>query len=265
MNTTNLYREWASKVNHRKGLMLPISAIKTIQKQYNPGYSSVYMFDEESATKIMKSGNSKGMNKYPVYTDELAIDIDDPKDLAGWLVTLSHMNLYHTVYESGGKGYHIVIPLSKMVSGYEVPYSQSEWVKNLDLPCDMSLYQAGRLISLPGRVHAITGKLKKLINTYYGQPLELPLIKIPEFRFNKIEQNSDDSLKLGLAQLDLMASNPPTPGNRHMAIFAACKSLAEGGIEYEVALSLMITINNSWPNPKTSLEVEAAVKGAYEC
>lgn len=264
MSTTKLFYEWASKVNYRKGLMLPKTAIDTICKGYNPGYRSVYGFDEDSATKIMKSGSSKGMDKYPVYTDELILDIDDPRDLAGWLVVLSHQNLHHDVYESGGKGFHIIIPLTKLVSGYEVPYSMRTWVESQGLSCDLSLYQAGRLISLPGRIHTITNKPKKFISTYHGQPLELPMIKAPEFKFNKVSESSEDSLKLGLAQLDIMANNPPSPGNRHMTIWKAAKSLANGGLDYEVVLNLMIVINNSWPNPKTNLEVEQAVKGAYE-
>jgi hypothetical protein len=258
------YREWCSKPNLRKGRMLPLEALALMERTTDPGYCSVYMFSEADAEAIASTGTSKGMNKYPVHSDMIYIDIDTGETEARRACKiLKDEGLGYSVYSSGGKGYHIVVGLDKVYSGFNVPYSQRKWVEKREIACDMSLYQAGRLISMPGRIHPVTKARKTLLATVTGKPAVLELIDPPAPKFDYSQGDDTDSLKLALVQLSIMANNPPAEGNRHTSLWSVAKSLSEGGLSLECSVELLTLLNDSWPTPKDASEVERAVVGAY--
>ncbi len=74
-----LYYEWASTPKSRKGRMISEDAIITMIKMPDPGYSSVYRFNEADAQAIKDSGNSKNFKQYEVTSDTLIFDIDSGK------------------------------------------------------------------------------------------------------------------------------------------------------------------------------------------
>ncbi len=259
----NLYREWSSKVDRRKGRMVPLTALSVIETSYDPGYMSVYMFSAEDAYKITQQGNSQGFDKYAVHSDTLYIDIDSgQKDLDDCLAKLNKEGLGYYVYASGSKGHHVVIPLDTCYSGNNVPHSQLEWVRTRGIRCDFSLYRHGSLISMPGRVHPKTGQKKRLVHRAEGKRPQLILVDAPAPTFS-LQTSGKDSLPIGLAQLTSLVVNPPSEGGRHLSIWKTSKSLAEAGLSYATALDLMQTINASWPSPKSDDEVQRAVESAY--
>lgn len=256
-----LYFEWAQKVSHRKGRMVPETALPQILKMQDPGYRSVYMFSESDAKKM--EGSSKGFDQYVPHSNELIIDIDSGEwDLEMCTGLLGHDGFEYTVFSSGNKGYHVVLTLDKLYADHRLPYSQRKWVEQLGMAFDPSVYKHSSLISLEGRIHPVTKKRKTKLYHQPGKPLVLPLVSPPEKQI--VIGDDEESLKLGTAQLHSLVANPPTEGNRHGALWSCSKSLAEAGIPLEAALEFLQVINDKWPNPKAESEVERAVKAAYE-
>ncbi len=266
---TTWYKEWASSVKARKGRMLPLKAFDTILKYRDPGYSSVYMFKDEDAKTLSDTESSKGMKKFEVAADKIVIDIDTGIDgLATVGRKIEKEGIAFDVWESGGKGYHVEIP-HQLVADKRVPYSQKATVQALlgaDIDqADMTLYQHGRLLSLPGRVHPVTKKKKKLLFRVTGKVIELPLLDEPVKDIANFSVSNDLSLlSSGLFRAADLAQTPPSKGQRHITLWSTAKSLAEAGLDYETTLGILLKVNESWTNPKSDTEVQVAVRSAFQ-
>lgn len=260
-----LYREWASKVNNRKGRMVTLDTLDTLLKLRDPGYASVYMFDEAAAKEIAESGSSKGLSKYSVAANRLTLDIDTGDEgLTEVMRVLNMRGLACEIWSSGGKGYHVYIPHPLIISEH-LPNSHREAVKALGLTgVDPSLYQHGRLISLPGRVHPKTGKKKRFLHLNDGDLLNIPIIPDTKPVYN-FDVNKDlDMLSIGLWRVQDLIDMPPGPGERHTRIWGASKDLAGAGLSYETVLDIMQRANEQWEIPKSEDEVALAVGQAFK-
>lgn len=263
---SNFYVEWASTVKARKGTMISLPALSRIVKIKDPGYSSVYMFKEEDALLIRQAGHSKGLNQYEVAAQFLVIDCD--KGEKGRTVIediLRERGLAYEIWTSGGKGYHFYIPHAFVVDK-RLPASHKAAALALfpkDL-IDITLYQHGRLLSLPNRIHPVTKKRKALISTIQGKPLELTIVdEAPKVMSFQTAETSIQSLIEGLQRsVDLMVY-PPHAGQRHIRLWGTALDLARGGIEYDTALAILLKVNDTWDAPKTEEEITQAVNSAY--
>lgn len=256
------FREWCRIPAHRKGLMLPLKTIAQFEKAPDAGYASVYMFDAEATAAIKDAGNSSGLAQYSVYTDTLTLDLDqgEPQLVR---VREAIKGLAYRVYDSGGKGFHVVIQLDQMISGTNVPYSQRKWAEALNVDADLSLYQAGHIISLPGRRHPKTGKRKALVDIVPGASLSLPLLAPPVRTFSISESNQSE-LEQGLWRLISLLRQEPGVGSRHVALWATAKHFADAGLAFDSALDLLTEVNETWQEPKSLDELLAAVRQAYK-
>jgi hypothetical protein len=255
------YREWCLQPHHRRGCMLPLKTVAQFENAPDAGYASVYMFDADAAATIKDARSSSGLARYPVSADTLTLDLDKgEKQLE--LVESKIRGLAYKVYDSGGKGFHVVIKLSTMATGPNVPYSQRCWAEALGVGADLSLYQAGHIISLPGRKHPKTGRRKTLVREVAGEPLELLLTDPPE-RVFAISDSDQSELERGLWRLIGLLRQEPGAGNRHTALWSTAKHFADAGIEYDTALDLLTETNATWEEPKTIEDVEAAIRQAY--
>jgi hypothetical protein len=244
--------------------MVPLNALDSLQKLPNPGYISVYMFSEDAALKIKQSGTSKGLQQYPVAADELVIDIDNGDEgLAEVEVVLEAQGLAYQVWSSGGKGYHVCIP-HPLVCSEDLPYSHQQAVQGLGLKVDMSLYQHGRLISMPGRVHPKTKQKKRFIRQVEGKNLDLKIVKKPDLQFNFDDRAGLDELASGLMRVVNMLNTPPSPGNRHTKMWGAAKDLADAGLQFDTVLDVMGRVNESWDVQKDEAEIRLAIEQAFK-
>lgn len=251
------FKEFSGDVMMRTGLMVPAKA------QPGNGYCSLYYFRNKDAQTIRKSGSSKGLNKYPVWTNRLVMDYDDG-DATLWddFPKIAEFGAPFRIYTSGGKGYHVEIHIEPMV-GLNVPFFQRVFVTSHGFKVDLSLYQSGRLISNIGRVHPKTQRKKALIMEFFeGQPLVIPQNAQPPVPYE--EKKSDTMVFLqAIARLNKSLKYAPGIGNRHTALWGMAKDLAGGGLSHDTALELLLNVNKTWPNPKEDCEVEAAVEQAY--
>jgi hypothetical protein len=241
--------------------MLPIPVLKKFEQAPDAGYASVYMFDETASRDIRDSGNSAGFARFPVYTDTLTLDLDQGLEQLE-RVKNAITGLSYQVFDSGGKGYHIIIPLTKMMEGVNVPYYHKHWVEALRVEADLSLYQAGHIIALPGRKHPKTGRRKALVETVLGDRLTVPEVILPKPVFS-LRRPGPGSLEAVLWRVQALIQAPPVVGDRHTALWGAAKDLAEIGLAYDTVLDLFQEVNKTWKEPKLPEDVRSAVQQAF--
>lgn len=268
------YLEFAVEPFQRSGTMIPLSAYNDILKLPDPGYCSVYQFTQTDAFAIRAGGRSKDFGRLSVYADRLWMDFDG-KDLTDESVAeaksrtqaaakiLKNLGASFTVWFSGGKGFHICTKIQPM-DGIGVPYSQSQYVTALGVVCDMSLYQHGRLLSNPGRLHKKTGKRKELIHTHTGDtllqiPYSEPLVTtLP----NLGNMSSSDKAKLSVLRMLSILNNPPETGMRHTRMWSWAMSAFESGLSEDWIWQNLLLINSLLPDPKSIEDVRACMSRA---
>jgi hypothetical protein len=254
------YREWSPRLNARKGDMVSLDELdRIVQYARDPGFASVYAFNKADAEEIRSSGCSKGFDKYTPCSDTLPIDLDTGDSyLKEVLDKLSPYS--YKLYSSGGKGYHIVLN-HEFISSKDLPVSHARFVEDMQIPCDMTLYQAGRILALPGRVHSRTGKKKVLIEDHEGENIKVHLAPKLSAVFDFTTKDGDISGALGkLWSLSILQAEV---GQRHMKLWGMSMDMAKAGFDAESVYGMLLTINNSWKNPLSEEEVRAAVLQAY--
>jgi hypothetical protein len=229
----------------------------------NPGYASIYAFDEAAANEVIASKCSQGLGKYAVYSDRLIIDLDDGDstlpDVESKLVSAGYR---YDLYSSGGKGYHIYL-FHLPIGSVDLPYSQLQFVNKLDIKCDRSLYQHGRIVSLPGRIHEKTKRRKTLLKQVPGELISFPVVPRPTVIPVFEGLCGLDTLQAGVVSVLGMLMCEPDVGNRYQSIWATSRDLLRAGLKPESVLDIMMRINEQWRNQKPQSEVERAVLGAF--
>lgn len=270
------YHEIALQPFMRSGLMVPRSALPDLFKLEDTGYCSVYAFEESAKWAIKAQGDATGLSRFPVYSDRLWIDIDSAdstpqevervkeytRELTRQFKTLDYS---FTVWDSGSKGFHIAIVIEPMF-GRDVPWSQLQYIKAAGITCDYSLYQAGRLLSNPGRLHPKTGRKKTKVFEHKGSViLSIPMLKSPD----KPDLDSDsltdsDMARIALNRLSCMIQDAPLPGMRHTTMWSVASQCLEAGLKYDLVFGLLCWVNKMNPSPKDEAEVERAVRQAAQ-
>lgn len=259
-SASDLFVEWTVDVDRRRGQMVPFFRLNDIQlNRHNPGFRSVYMFNQDDAYQIAASESSKGFKQYGVYSDHLFIDLDGG-DAALLQAEAALVGYQYEVWSSGGKGYHIVLP-TPMYHGTDLPQAHLEFVDSLGCGADLSLYRASSLIALPGRVHQKTGKRKTKVKDVDGRQLTLEQPKMLPKAFNITYD--DEPISFVFMRLASLAETPPAQGNRHTVLWSTSSQLARTGLSYETAEELMQFVNAKWLAPKSEEEVTRAVRQAY--
>tara|TARA_R110002126_G_scaffold42101_1_gene121985 strand:+ start:9242 stop:9838 length:597 start_codon:yes stop_codon:yes gene_type:complete len=177
---------------------------------------------------------------------------------------LQALGLRHYIYDSGGKGYHIYVPLTERMTGVHVPYSHRCWVKDMgfgDL-ADKGIYQTGHLIAAPGRVHTKTGRKKVFLKEVPGDYLTIPYVE-PEILFTGTDFAVEpDKLLIGISGLQDLIEQPQA-GFRHTRIWSVSQALAEAGMEQSTCEAVMLFMNSTWDEPKCDEDVITSVGQAY--
>lgn len=269
------YHEYALQPELRNGTLLPRSALRDLYSRNDSGYCSVYAFDSTARFAIQAQGDSKGLARFPVYSDRLWIDIDaadsSPQEVERVKAytrqitrQLQDLDYNFTVWDSGSKGFHICVKIEPML-GKDVPWSQLQYVQHtLKLNTDFSLYQHGRLLSNPGRLHPKTGRKKSKVFEHRGNTtLTIPMVKAPD----RITVDSDsltdmDMARIALSRLGSLILDAPLPGNRHTSYWSVASQCLEAGLKSDLVCGLLCWVNQMSENPKEQSEVERAVKQA---
>lgn len=240
-----------------------------VRKLKDTGYCSHYAFLKNTALNIREKELSQGFNKYLTCGYFLIIDLDNgDSTVSSVSKKLKDLNIGHDIYFSGSKGYHITI-YHQLICDTRLPYSHKCFVESLGIECDLSIYQAGRIISLPKRIHPKTGKPKKLIKRVKGKDLMLEIkneVK-PNIIDNTLHTSDRDPKNLfiqGLTRVISLTTVEPSQGNRHTQIWSTARMLFNAGLQYTTVLDLLLNVNDNWKNQKTVEEIELAVSQAYK-
>lgn len=261
------YCEYALKPHLRNGAMIPVSSLPKIYERNDAGYSSYYWFRQPAANDIIAQGNSAGLSRFSVYSQYLVLDIDRENDLSQayddmrlYSLELEAMQLKHSVWVSGGKGYHIYIHCVP-IEGIDVPYSQLAWVQQQNWKVDLTLYQHGRLLSNPGRKSDKTGIRKYKLSDFNGELLNIPRVAVPERFIPACHLLAPDLARIALYRIQKTFESQPS--SRHTALWSLAGSCAEAGMPMELCVELLGWMNQMWETPKDSAGLERAIKQGY--
>jgi len=259
--------EFAIQPEQRSGKMIPVNKLPEFYKLDDAGYSSYYWFREEDAREIQKQGHSGGLSRFPVYTRYLVVDIDREndtsaalRDMEQYTAELRGMALKHSVWVSGGKGFHIYIHCEPM-EGIDVPHSQLCWVKERNWKVDLTLYQHGRLLSNPGRKSKKTGVRKHKIRDFDGQLLVVPRIEPPVRTPRPTEVGTPDLARIALYRAQKILEEQPS--SRHTTLWSVAGAFAEAGAPEDLTIEVLSWINSMWKEPKDHEGLVRAVRQAY--
>lgn len=260
MVESTFYREWAPRLDARTANMVTLDTLdKIVKHARNPGFSSVYAFNEADAMAIKETGKSRGFDQYKTASDYLPIDLDDGgATLDAVLEKLGEFS--YKVYFSGKKGYHIILD-HEFIHDSALPFSHRRVIENLDIVCDMTLYQAGRIFRLPNCIHQSTGKRKVLVKENKGKLIEIPLTEKPLMNFS-FQADTKEGIPNALSKLWELGASTASEGERHMKVWQASTDLLKAGFEQSAILSMIEHINSSWTSPLSDEEVEMAVNQA---
>ncbi len=269
------FHEYALKPELRNGCMVNRNSALDFYNRPDSGYFSVYLFDSAATFSIRAQGNSQGLGRFPVYSDRLWLDIDAQNSLPQEIERVKayvreltrQFQLFDfdfTVWDSGSKGFHICIKIEPML-GKDVPWSQLTYVQqNLKVLCDYSLYQHGRLLSNPGRVHPKTGRRKTKVYSYQGKTiLSIPIVSAP--LRPDVDSDSLTNADLGRIALNRVSSmllDAPLPGMRHTTLWSTASQCLEAGLNEDTVFGLLSWANKMLPEPKTDEEVRRCVTQA---
>ena len=262
------YAEYTLQPYLRKGVMVPVTALPSLYQREDAGYSSYYWFTEEDAKQITAQGNAKNLNRFSVYTKYLVIDIDredNPQlatdDMHRYASDIAEMGLKHSIWVSGGKGYHIYIHCEPM-EGIDVPYSQLQWVKARGWRVDETLYQHARLLSNPGRKSVKTGVRKHKIGDFDGKLLYVPRVAPPVRDISPEPITSGDLCRVSLYRIQKTFESQPS--SRHTALWSVAGACAEAGMPLNLCTELLEWMNKAcWEIPKDFPGLKRAVEQAY--
>jgi hypothetical protein len=248
--------------------MIPVSSLPSFYVREDAGYSSYYWFRQEDAEQIQAQKSSKGLDRFSCYSKYLVLDIDREdridiatKDMRTYSDALIRMGLKHSVWVSGGKGYHIYIHIEPM-EGLSVPYSQLQWVKSQGWLVDLTLYQTGRLLSNPGRKSIKTGVRKHKIEEHDGQLLYIPIVERPAIPVVSPGITSADLTRVALSRIE--RSIETEPSSRHTALWSLAGACCDAGMDITLTTELLRWTNQFWTNPKDDQGLVRAVTQAYE-
>ena len=235
------YVEHARELFERRGNMIPLDALTG-----KTGFRSVYALCEQDAEIVKEAKNSKGLSRFPVYSEELFMDFDNGADEAKkWFEWAKGRDFTATLYESGSKGYHLEI-LTIPHFGQNVPYSQQMLIKRLGAEADFSLYRHGSLYRLPGTKHKKTGRIKKVVDGHMGnRMLDYRLMDAPKVEI--AVDYDEDCFEMALIRiLTLYRMQIDPRESRTQKLFGICKELQKSGISMEAVYEIAHTLNVSW-------------------
>jgi hypothetical protein len=226
------------------------------------GFRSICKYNEMDAKAATVANTTSVLKGCSLFIDTLFMDFDDceknANDFHKWLKS---NEIYNERYDSGGRSVHFHIPVLIPPSPWAA-YTCKQYVKSWTKYADTSFYHHAGLFRLPGTVHEKTGRPKTLVEAGGCYPLEFEICE-PQNKFEVLDVDLS-ALQFALISYEGMLHQHILPGNRHITLWKISKQFESAGLSYSTTLELMERLNESWYDPKTTEEVEIAVKGAFK-
>jgi hypothetical protein len=215
-------------------------------------FRSTFDYPMEVAQKIRDAGNTAGLKGLPISCACLYIDVDENESVDGMRELLLNMGNAFDEYRTGNRGAHFHIPLKHRITGTDVLYTVTAWLKEKAVwhLIDSSIYREGGQFRMESAVHAKTGKTKVLTNEYDGELLELELKTKPPEK-PRVVQKTGSSRDFFLNLLLKRGA-----GQRHMHMYILWKSGLASGLTEEQVGDAIRGWNNTQDSPHTDRMVD---------
>jgi len=227
------------------------------------GFRSVYALSQPDALTVRKQGNSRGIGRFPVFSQELLLDFDNGYDeeckkAVQWA---KDHDVSYSLYESGKKGMHLEM-LAVPKYSVHVPHSQQMFVQNvMKVQADESLYRPASLYRLPGTKHQTTGRPKKRVESRCGNAIIDYEIVEKRMKFDLKGVGEAHQLAFALDLVSRRLTTPPVRGRRYQSMWAMAKQLKDAGCSATVILELVLKVNESWgSDAKEASEIERLMR-----
>jgi len=145
-------------------------------EELEPGcynFRSTFDYPQEVADSIRSRGNTQDLRGQPVSTKTILIDVDDPANVDEVRDILLAQQVLVEEYQTGNRGAHFHVPLAERITGVDVVYSVTAWLKDIGAwtLIDPSVYREGGQFRLESATHAKTGKAKVLVDLHDNEEL----------------------------------------------------------------------------------------------
>jgi hypothetical protein len=224
-------------------------------------YRSVYAYDYEVMTSMLRNGETKGFQGCSVYSDCLFLDIDDKSYVDECRQILLNLRLWFTEWFSGRRGTHFHIPIKPMYGPYLIDSQKKFVTDTFDRHrVDRSIYSINGQIRLGGSRHEKSGKHKLQLQKFDGYRLEIPMLDkpLPTVYANTYDGNASKALYV--KNLTYRRGE----GQRHQHIMILTKDAIKLHIPLDIHLENMIAYNRRWMEPPLSdWELEKHVRKTW--
>lgn len=213
------------------------------------GFRSLYFFDEYATAYFREIGRVKGLKNFPVYSSSLTIDIDnDDEGFKSTLERVKKAGYKFEAWSSGGKGYHIIL-FHEMLCNVNLPYWHRHWIEKRRIPCDLCIYESGRIIRLPHTIHAKTGNPKVLLEESEGSLITLEEVTPVKVMNSKTGAQEDDALGLLGLLLNKYVNVPIEQGERNRRVYSLCRGFFDCGFSSDALDEFAHIVNENIEEP----------------
>jgi hypothetical protein len=224
--------------------------------EYN--FRSTFDWPESIANFVKNTGRTAGLKGQPVSCAEIFIDIDEEDSVLEAKEIMLNLGIEFDEYRTGNRGIHFHIPLEERITGTNVIYTVTSWIKDVGLwhLVDTSVYREAGLFRMETATHQKTGKPKVLVEEHYGKRLRLELKDKPPIQETEViaENGTKYNFFLNLLQ-------KRSEGGRHMHMFICHSAGRSAGIDKPTIDQAIKEWNRRLDNPHPERVVEQKLKG----
>jgi hypothetical protein len=198
------------------------------------GFRSVYGYDEALVDLLLDRGSTEAMAGYPVFANELIVDVDDDDLVPQVAEQLKKLGVSFQWFNTGRRGAHFHVATEPLCVR-NLPHSMRMWCKsNMPEGVDLTIYREAAVIRLPGTWHEKNpGHRKELVHSASGNLLVIPVVAPPPPPSGTWDRTEGPRPKAEFWALYLETKAEP---GRHMRLFALGARAAECGMSYEEGL-----------------------------
>jgi len=227
------------------------------------GFISVFGYGPATSEMIKDQNGTYGLANTKLNSDLFYLDFDDNDDAYHLsLTTLDTLGVQYKAYHTGGRGYHIHIPIEP-IQRVGLGHLMKKIAEEKFPGSDLSLYKTSGMIRIEGTKHVSTGGKKMQVLDKPGKVLNLDSIKLESKFVPTLYTNEESKDALRVKLIKLMESYIDQGGrnNHGFRIAATCRSLELDRDQAEKAVSQW---NSRKCNPSMKLaEVSSIINSAY--
>lgn len=187
-----------------KGILVPEDKVMDLVDDTHDWYQSTYYYNQAQYEQFQKTGTVRGIED--VTTNKLYWDFDNKDRLKNSLHD-AHMlastirnkfGVQPQIYYSGNKGFHVIVETNRDMTPEQVAAASQKLAAGLKT-LDLSVYNASRILRVPGTRHQKTGRYK--IPLEQDQLAHLSDTEVEEMSVDLNNENISTEFDWGVAEV----------------------------------------------------------------